>query len=297
MAKAYSARFSILGGIGIFGGGATFGPIFNSDKRSFYDIIAISSICFTLATVLAVAGGLVAGVKPSKKVHDLNWVHGWLVFFALTSAALVFGGIVLLGVALISYKKTDAMVIGGGIHIAVAGVVLGVALSVVALGLTPAEQLASTNIVKGYNNRFGILAAIAFFGAGATFGSVFQLKDDQSSLRDIMAWSTTCFTLGTILSGAGGTVSGVGDIIHGTVEHRWLQSFAMISAIFIFTGIILLGVALIVFNASPAILAAGVVLVSLSFAFVVLALCMARCMVLDRRRRAALGAEGKRKDA
>ncbi|KAG8941478.1 hypothetical protein FRC04_004187 [Tulasnella sp. 424] len=151
------------------------------------------------------------------------------------------------------------------------------------------------DIVEGYDQRFGILAAIAFFGAGAAFSAVFQDSGGHRTFRDILAWSATCFTLGTVLAGAGGTVSGVGQIIHGTVEHRWLQGFAMLSGVFIFSGIILLGVAMISLNASPTTLAAGAVLIGLSSIFVVVALCMARCMV-RRRRSAPITAKGQQKE-
>lgn len=135
-----------------------------------------------------------------------------------------------------------------------------------------------------------------FLGAGAAFSAVFQDSGGHRTFRDILAWSATCFTLGTVLAGAGGTVSGVGQIIHGTAEHRWLQGFAILSAVFIFSGIILLGVAMISLNASPATLAAGAVLVGLSPIFVVVALCMARCMVIRRRRAASSNSKGKQKE-
>lgn len=40
LAGTYNTRFGILGGIGIFGAGAAFGPIFQSHHRAFNDILA-----------------------------------------------------------------------------------------------------------------------------------------------------------------------------------------------------------------------------------------------------------------
>ncbi|KAG8917980.1 hypothetical protein FRC01_002099 [Tulasnella sp. 417] len=134
------------------------------------------------------------------------------------------------------------------------------------------------DLAAEYNTRFGFLAGIGIFGAAAAFGPIFQ--PNHEDFADVLAWSTTCFILGTVLAGAGGAVAGV--VPTGTVQtnvpHSSLRKFASVSAALVFVGICLLGGSLIALDAPGAIFAAGIVIVACSFIVVAIALYIVGCL-------------------
>ncbi|KAG8918195.1 hypothetical protein FRC01_002001 [Tulasnella sp. 417] len=105
------------------------------------------------------------------------------------------------------------------------------------------------NLAGEYDKRFGILGGIGFFGAAAAFGPAFQ-PNDRRAFNVLLAWSATCFTVGTVLAVALGAVAGVGPINEGRHVHKSLKALALFVAGFILAGIVFLGVALISFEPS-----------------------------------------------
>jgi len=127
--STYKARFATLGAISFFGASVSWGAVF-SGTRGNMALLAWSAALFVVATVSA--GGMGIVIEGSLINMERDKAARRIVrAFAIISAAMIFGGITLMSIAMIDLRPRDDSVAWAGRHWITAAGIFPIVTSVV----------------------------------------------------------------------------------------------------------------------------------------------------------------------